>query len=111
MLVHYTSKMVQTNVLATVMQTGLVTPQQKVNIWLRFYAQWFLKQQKQKCAALSTAKAEYVALCGAARESLWLRQPEKELECSSDGPKSIHEDNQSAITMTNNPQFHGQAKH
>ena len=50
--------------------------------------------KKQKCVALSTAEAEYVALSGAAQECLWLRQLEKELECSSDGPTLIYEDNQ-----------------
>ena len=42
--------------------------------------------KKQKCVALSTAEAEYVALSGAAQECLWLRQLEKELGCSSEGP-------------------------
>ena len=48
--------------------------------------------KQQKCVALSTAElstaeTEYVALsAGAAQECLWLRQLEKELECSSDGP-------------------------
>ena len=32
--------------------------------------------KKQKCVALSTAEAEYVALSGAAQECLWLRQLE-----------------------------------
>ena len=33
-------------------------------------------------------------------------QLEKELECSSDGPTLIYEDNQSAIAMAKNFQFH-----
>ena len=67
--------------------------------------------KKQKCVALSTAEADYVALFGAAQECLRLRQLEKKLESSSDGPALIYEDNQSAIAMAKNPQFHGWAKH
>ena len=37
------------------------------------------RSKKQKCVALSTAEAEYVALSGAAQEFLWLRQLEVEL--------------------------------
>ena len=37
------------------------------------------RSKKQKCIALSTAEAEYVALSGAAQEFLWLRQLEVEL--------------------------------
>ena len=70
------------------------------------------KSQKQKCVALSTAEAEYVAMASAAQESFWLRQLIAELTNSSaETPTLIYEDNQSAIAMTKNPQFHGRAKH
>ena len=48
---------------------------------------------------------------GAAQECLWLRQLEAELGCPPEGPTSIFEENQSAIAMAKNPQFHGRAKH
>ena len=67
--------------------------------------------RKQKCVALSTAEAEYVALAGAAQECIWLRQLIAELEGSSQSPMLLYEDNQAAIAMTKNPQFHGRAKH
>ena len=67
--------------------------------------------KKQKCVALSTAQAEYVALSGAAQEWLWLRQLEVELGYSPEGPTLIFEDIQSTIAMAKNPQFHGRAKH
>ena len=67
--------------------------------------------RKQKCVALSTAEAEYVALSGAVQECIWLRQLEAELGSTSEGPTLILEDNQSAIAMAKNPQFHGRAKH
>ena len=61
--------------------------------------------------ALSNAEADYVALSGAAQECLWLRQLEAEIGYSPEGPTLIFEDNQSAIAMAKNLQFHGQAKH
>ena len=67
--------------------------------------------KKQKCVALSTAEAEYVALSSAAQESIWLRQLITELGSPPEEPTLIFEDNQSAIAMTKNPQFHGRAKH
>ena len=67
--------------------------------------------RKQKCVALSTAEAEYVALSAAVQECMWLRQLEAELSGDNDTPTVIFEDNQSTIAMAKNPQFHGRAKH
>ena len=67
--------------------------------------------KKQKCVALSTAEAEYVALSAAVQECIWLRQLEAELSSTNDIPTLIFEDNQSTIGMAKNPQFHGRAKH
>ena len=67
--------------------------------------------KKQSCVALSTAEAEYIALFAAAQESLWLNQPTSELTSSNNQQITILEDNQSAIAMTHNPQFHGHSKH
>ena len=71
------------------------------------------RSKKQASVALSTAEAEYIALSGAVQEAIWLRQLTLELS-SGDVPKGatvIHEDNQSAISLAKNPQFHGRAKH
>ena len=67
--------------------------------------------KKQKCVALSTAEAEYVALSSASQESIWLRQLMTELGNPLEVPTLIFEDNKAAIAMTNNPTFHGRAKH
>ena len=69
------------------------------------------RNKKQSCVALSTTEAEYVALAAATQEALWMRQLISEMK--AEHPKSImiHEDNQSAISMTRNPQFHGRSKH
>lgn len=69
------------------------------------------KSQKQKCVALSTAEAEYVAMANAAQESVWLGQLMAEFTVSEEAPMLLYEDNQSAIAMSRNPQFHGRAKH
>ena len=67
--------------------------------------------KKQSCVALSTAEAEYVALSSAAQEAVWMRQLTTELQNPPETPTIIYEDNQSAISMTKNQQFHGKGKH
>ena len=69
------------------------------------------RSKKQGCVALSTAEAEYVALCSAGQEAVWLRRLTSELGSPPKAATTIYEDNQSAIAMTKNPQFHGRAKH
>ena len=69
------------------------------------------RSKKQTCVALSTAEAEYVALSAAVQESLWLKQLLYELTGTAQSSVTIFEDNQSAIAMTRNPQFHGRSKH
>ena len=64
-------------------------------------------RNKRVYIALSTAEAEYVALSSAAQEWIWLRRLTSELGSPPKTATIIHEDNQSAIAMTKNPQFHG----
>ena len=66
------------------------------------------KSKKLSCVALSTAEAEYMALSSAAQEAVWIRELISELQSQ---PTLIYEDNQSAISMAKNPQFHGRSKH
>ncbi len=62
--------------------------------------------------ALSTAEAEYIALASATQEALWMRQLIAEMGLDSLlEPTTIHEDNQSAMAIAKNPQFHGRSKH
>ena len=62
--------------------------------------------------ALSTAEAEYIALASATQEALWMRQLITELGIDTLSEAiTMFEDNQSAICMTKNPQFHGRSKH
>ena len=69
------------------------------------------KSRKREIVALSTAEAEYIALSSAAQETVWIRRLITELGNEPEEPTTLMEDNQSAIAMTKNPQFHGRAKH
>ena len=69
------------------------------------------RSKKQECVALSTAEAEYVALSSATQEAVWLRKLATDLGNPPKEPTTVFEDNQSAIAMSKNPQFHGRAKH
>ena len=69
------------------------------------------RSKKQSCVALSTAEAEYVALASAAQDATWMSRLTAGLENRSEEPIVLFEDNQSAISMTKNPQFHGRSKH
>ena len=61
--------------------------------------------------ALSTAEAEYVTLASAAQEAMWMRELTALLGDCLQEAVTIFEDNQSTISMTKNPQFHGRTKH
>ena len=69
------------------------------------------KSRKQTCVALSTAEAEYVALANATQEAKWMRQLLKDLQSKLTEPTVLHEDNQSAICIAQNPQYHSKTKH
>ena len=69
------------------------------------------RSKKQECVALSTTEAEYVALASAAQESIWLRKLIAKLGSPPKGPRTIFDDNQSAIALSKNPQHYGRAKH
>ena len=69
------------------------------------------RSKKQSCTALSTAEAEYMALSSAAQEAIWMRELNSDLRNPQSQPTVIFEDNQSAISMAKNPQFHGRSKH
>ena len=69
------------------------------------------RSNKQSCVALSTAEAEYVALAAAAQEAIWLQQLVSDILIEPIEETEIYEDNQSAICLAKNPQFHGRTKH
>ena len=60
--------------------------------------------------ALSTAEAEYVALCMTAQEAAWLQQLMTDLLNKRVQTTKILEDNQFTICLTKNTQVHGRTK-
>ncbi len=69
------------------------------------------RSKKKSCVALSTAEAEYMALASATQEAVWMRKLLADLQNKTEKTTVIFEDNQSAIFMAKNPQYHGCAKH
>ena len=69
------------------------------------------RSKKHTCVALSTAEAEYMALANATQEAIWMQQLTTDLKNGPDKPIIIFEDNQSAMCIAKNPQFHGRTKH
>ncbi|GLB45239.1 putative transposition, RNA-mediated [Lyophyllum shimeji] len=56
-------------------------------------------------------EAEYMALCHATREIIWLRSLVNELGLLANQPTDLITDNQSAIKFADNPVFHARSKH
>ncbi|KAI5315215.1 hypothetical protein L3X38_044391 [Prunus dulcis] len=64
----------------------------------------------QKCVALSTTEAEFIAATEACKEMLWMKRFLQEL--GQEKHKYIfHCDSQSAIHLSKNPSFHSRSKH
>lgn len=65
----------------------------------------------QSIVTLSTTEAEYVAAVEAAKEIIWMRNILCEFGYNMDKPSVLHMDNQSAISVSKNPEHHGRMKH
>ena len=69
--------------------------------------------KKQSMVALSSTEAEYIALTQAVKESLWLQAILVELRAGihAEEVQNISVDNQGALALAKNPQFHARTKH
>ena len=70
--------------------------------------------KRQDVVALSSTEAEFYAIVTAAREALWLKQLLQELRYRSDdvaGPIALWNDNQGALSLSENPEIHQRTKH
>ena len=67
--------------------------------------------QRQRCVSLSTAEAEYVAASTATKEIAWLRNLLNDIGCCQHQPTPLLCENQSAIRLVRNPEFHQRTKH
>ena len=65
---------------------------------------------KQTSVATSSTQAEYQALSSATKEALWIRHFLDEIGFKQNTTQ-IQQDNQSAITLANNPTNHNRTKH
>ncbi len=69
------------------------------------------KSKKQTVVALSTTEAEYIALCAATQEAVWLRRLLKDIHMEQVGSTLILEDNTGAIALSKNAKGHERSKH
>ncbi len=67
--------------------------------------------KRQPVVALSTTEAEYMALCEACKERMWLVQMLSDLGLSAFDSGVLFEDNQGAIALAKNPVEHQRMKH
>ena len=67
--------------------------------------------KKQSSVALSSTEAEYIAGAHAAKELVWLRRLLNELGLRTDAATILLMDNQSAMAIARNPEFHDRTKH
>uniref|UniRef100_A0A2N9I2Y6 CCHC-type domain-containing protein n=1 Tax=Fagus sylvatica TaxID=28930 RepID=A0A2N9I2Y6_FAGSY len=68
------------------------------------------KSTLQSIVAMSTTKAEYMAVAEAAKEALWLKGLVKELGLNQGGVQ-MHCDSQSVIYLVKNQAYHARTKH
>ena len=66
---------------------------------------------KQELVMLSTAEAEYVAATHAAKECIWLRRLICELFPSLISQMTLHCDNQAALALAVDDNYHARTKH
>ena len=69
------------------------------------------KSRKQQSVALSTLEAEYMAMAETTKECIWLRALMQDLGFAQRKKTVIKVDNQSAIALAENPEFHERSKH
>jgi hypothetical protein len=67
--------------------------------------------RKQERVTLSTAEAEYVAATHAAKEANWTRRFIGEIFEPIETPTTLYCDNQSAIALASNENYHARTKH
>jgi hypothetical protein len=67
--------------------------------------------RKQSLISLSTTESEYVSVTHAAKEALWIRTFLGEILAHMKAPMTLYCDNQSAIAVAKNDQYHARTKH
>ena len=67
--------------------------------------------QKQRCVALSSCEAEFMAATFAACQAIWLQRVLSHITGIKTGPVTLYIDNRSVVDLARNPVFHGRSKH
>ena len=67
--------------------------------------------KRQATVALSSAEAEYMAVCSAVQEAIYLRALLKDFGYEQNGPTTIYQDNQGSIAMSKNAIVSRRTKH
>lgn len=67
--------------------------------------------RKQKCVATSTTESEYIAAATGSKETKWLRRLVRNLGLLPPGPSPLLCDNQAAVRLVKNPEYHKRTKH
>jgi hypothetical protein len=70
---------------------------------------WY--SHKQTCVATSTMESEYIAASSTAKDVIWLRRLLANLQFPQPQPTRLYSDNQRAIHLVHNPEFHRHTKH
>ena len=69
------------------------------------------KSKLQSTPALSSMESEYMAICSASQEAIWLRKFLSSIGYVPSSPTTIFEDNQSTIKFIQNTRYSSRAKH
>uniref|UniRef100_A0A2A4J3A4 Reverse transcriptase Ty1/copia-type domain-containing protein n=1 Tax=Heliothis virescens TaxID=7102 RepID=A0A2A4J3A4_HELVI len=67
--------------------------------------------RKQQTVALSSTEAEYMAICEASKEAIFLKNLLSELIISNNNPIVLYNDSQSAQNLADNNMYHRRSKH
>lgn len=67
--------------------------------------------KRQEIISLSTTESEYVAITHASKEAIWLRSLISQIFSETLTPTTLFSDNQSAIALTKDHQYHARTKH
>ena len=67
--------------------------------------------KKQTSMSLSSTESEYVALADAAQEIMWLQNLLEGLGYEQHTPTKLYGDNNGALAIAQNPQYHKHTKH
>ena len=74
-------------------------------------ASFFARSKKASLTALSSTEAEYIALCEATRDAIWLRRLLRDIGFKQRRPTLMWQDNMSTIDMVNGHRSHRASKH